>query len=186
MISYIEHEKRVITSGPGLPTAVGAFYAFYLDLNCSSYCSTYSLPKRNARKTETDKIISKIQITLNSDDTIGFYRSILYWPIEIKPYLCFSHRLNMSLIELFARFRFSNTIFSETIINTSSPYALKLVSAGGFSAEIHSFEYRSCFIPYYFYGKVVKKTSASKILSFVERYWRLSTEALGTYVQDAA
>ena len=51
------------------------------------------------------------------------------------------------------------------IKNTSSLYALRLISVDYFSAEICSFEYRSCFIPYYFYSKIGKKTGAPRIFN---------------------
>ena len=37
------------------------------------------------------------------------------------------------------------------------------ISVDWFSAENHSFEYRSCFIPYHFYSEIGKKTGAPRI-----------------------
>ena len=70
--------------------------------------------------------------------------------------------------------------------NTSFLYALRLISVDRFTAEIHSFEYRSCFIPYHFYSKSGKKRILLEFSTPVETYWSLSTETFGTYTQDAA
>ena len=51
---------------------------------------------------------------------------------------------------------------------------------------MHSFEYKICFIPYHFYSRVARKWVLLKFSTPVERYWRLSTETFGTYIQDAA
>ena len=56
----------------------------------------------------------------------------------------------------------------------------------GMLAEIHSSEYRPCFIPYQFCSKIGNNMGAPGVFNTCRKILELSTKTLGTYTQDAA